>query len=516
MKHANTKLISLIAAIFAAAILIGCGGGGGGGGSSASAPDPETVLRASLSEFSSAMDTSFASINELLSIKTSLGTYVRGNIATAPVWQDFSDQVAKLKQSAADMDKAETAIQSLAGAAANRKSITGAVGIGLLIGGLITFASKIAVFNERALDARDDADEARADNDFDKLASATKELVEIRDEVITEFGKGVISNTVTAPINTATVGGVILKDMFGNTFADGVKALSTSDGKTIVLSETKNGGKLEVATGTPVIVAGGSTDKGDKIARMVVDVSEETTIANIPPLSTVGDDYSQTEIKREPILVEEATIKEIKENDAGEYVPETIKLSYSEKSRTTGMVTYTVTATVSRVTKPTTLSISVNQATTTGSDKTISADGSVSWDVTVLTNAGSAKVTRSDSKEWQSIGLPAAGDTPPVQPTTGFAGTWLSDGSTTTTYNKLILTGPESSLSGTYEVRNPSQNQTYDVVNATISGSNIVIDVATRGTVTAVIQLDLTLSGKKLTGQLIARVPIADLSFTKQ
>ena len=73
-----------------------------------------------------------------------------------------------------------------------------------------------------------------------------------------------------------------------------------------------------------------------------------------------------------------------------------------------GSITYRVTASLTGITGPTSVSIQVSNAATGSSTKSLSKDGSISWNVTVLEKDGSATVTRSDTHESVSLLLKGA------------------------------------------------------------------------------------------------------------
>lgn len=520
MKHTTTRLLSVMIAVFAAVLLIGCGGGGGGS-SSPAVPDNDTILRSSLTEFNNAFAANYDSLTNIAAAKASFAAAVAKATAGGQddlddfadldgLWASFFSEVEKLEKSIDDMKSADDNIQSLTGASANRKQA-------LVLAGLGLYFATAYMFSQRMGDYKDELDESNArvevleaEGKYADVVTEKKKQTTLAGKVITDITTSVISSTVTAPANPSTVGGVLITNFAGDKIADGMKAISTVGDEKMVLSESKDG-KIHVASGAPVLLA----SNGDT-ARYFVDVSKDSAIPNIPTLSDNSGAY--TPVTREEVPLTEATVTSVKENDAGELYPDnTISLTYTEKSRTSTMVTYQVTATVKIVPRPTILEIDVNQASTSGSDKPVSAAGSVSWEVYVTAAGGSVKVTRSDTGEWQSIGLPfEAGSTTPAA--TGFAGTWLSAGSTATVYNKLTLTGPESSLSGTYEVRGSAgQSQDYDVVSATISGSTISIDLAISGSATTIMQMELNLSANTLSGQLVmSGIPAVDVSFARQ
>jgi hypothetical protein len=523
LKHLSIKLLSLFAALLTTIILIGCGGGGGGG-TTIVPPDNDTVLRSKLSEFNTSMDTCYDSLQNMINIKSQFENAITAYETSETdipdqLWEDFSNETKTFNNSLESLINAEESIQSLTGAAPNRKSLTVAAGLGLYFLAMYELGSKLMDLNDDFTESKEKSDAAQIDGDSIEFNKERAKQVEIAKEVVGETGKSVISSTVMAPASPSTYGGILLKDFAGNQIADGIKALSSYDGKTIVLSETKDG-KLHTATGTPEIALTGEDSSGNVTARTIIDVSEEETLTSIPPLPSNPSINDYEEITRELIPLTDATVQKVKENDAGEFVPESIELSYSELSKSSGTITYKVTATVSNVTKPITLSIEVNQANTSDGNKTLSAPGSVSWEVTVLTTAGSVKITRSDTGEWESIGLPAASTTPTTS--TGFAGTWKS------LENTLILSATQDPWtgntgsnvwSGTYEAKNSTQSVTYDVVSVSISSRNISIDLAMQGTTTTILQMTLTLSADNntLSGQLGgAGISAIDVSFNRQ
>lgn len=87
--------------------------------------------------------------------------------------------------------------------------------------------------------------------------------------------------------------------------------------------------------------------------------------------------------------------------------PSEFYLSRSVINQTDDSTEYRVTAHISNLETPTSLSISVQEAITGESTKILYQSGSVSWNVTVLKKDGSATVTRNDTNAKQSISLPA-------------------------------------------------------------------------------------------------------------
>ncbi|MDZ7831814.1 MAG: hypothetical protein U5L07_08700 [Desulfobacterales bacterium] len=77
-------------------------------------------------------------------------------------------------------------------------------------------------------------------------------------------------------------------------------------------------------------------------------------------------------------------------------------------------IQYAVAASVTGVTRPVSLQLSLQNAATGGSTKTLNADGTATWAVTVLDKNATATVRRSDTGNSQSISLP--GKKPVAQP----------------------------------------------------------------------------------------------------
>lgn len=523
MKPARIKLLPVFVTILVTVLLIGCGGGGGGSGSSTPAPDNDTILRSNLSEFNTAFASGYDSLKNIADAQATFAAAVAAAQAGGEddlddfkdldgIWESFFSEVQKLEKSIVDMRTSDDNIQALTEASANRKSLTVIAGIGLYLFSAYNFSQRLGKYKKDLDESNAKINALDAKEKYAEIVDEKKKQTEIARKVITDITTSVISSTVTAPANPSTVGGVLFTNFLGEKVADGMKAISTVDNEKMVISESE-GGKIHVASGAPVLLA-----SDNKTARYLIDVSEDKTIASIPTLTDSKGVYTQ--ITREEVPLAQATVKAIKENDAGELYPEnTISLSYTEKARTSINVTYQVTARVKIVPRPTTIKIDVNRAITSDSEKPLSADGSVSWEVYVITGGGSVKVTRKDTGEWESIALPFEAETTPAPApaTTGFASNWLSDGSTTTAYNKLILTGPESSLSGTYEVKgSDGTSQKYDVANTSISGNSISIDFTIAGVSTTIMTMELKLSADTLSGQLSLSGISLPVSFSRQ
>lgn len=92
-------------------------------------------------------------------------------------------------------------------------------------------------------------------------------------------------------------------------------------------------------------------------------------------------------------------------------VSESMRISATKISSDDDSITYKVTANLTGIKKSTAISISLSNASTTSSTKTLNSDGSVSWNVTVLDKDATVTITRLDSGANESIALEGVGMT---------------------------------------------------------------------------------------------------------
>lgn len=126
--------------------------------------------------------------------------------------------------------------------------------------------------------------------------------------------------------------------------------------------------------------------------------NEDTKI----PVSQMSDaniivvaEGKKPEIKEDVSVVGETTIEvEAKELKV---VQKDMTVNASKVSSDQDSITYNVTATLTGVTEPTMVKISLSNASTGSSSKTLTKDGAVSWTVTVLDKDASVTVTRMDT-----------------------------------------------------------------------------------------------------------------------
>lgn len=219
------------------------------------------------------------------------------------------------------------------------------------------------------------------------------------------LGTKLVSDVALGPFKAVSTTAVIIKEAAGNLIQEGLKVISSTkecatdykDPKcTIGVSTTDNQYPAIVPSGKTTVIVGGGN-----VSRTVIEEQD------FPPGETV-------EITREEIPVTAATPEAIIQNDAGvpvsggstPVVSTSLTLSKVVSSQDSTSITYTVSAALTGVTAPTSVSMSVQNAGTGGSTKTISGDGTVSWSVTVLQKDATVTVTRQDTGEQQTLTLP--------------------------------------------------------------------------------------------------------------
>ncbi|MDP4028469.1 MAG: hypothetical protein Q8P42_05815 [Gallionella sp.] len=296
----------------------------------------------------------------------------------------------------------------------NRKpaGLPAIIGAALVIKGLYTYVQNLKGFSKEATAARNKVEAAqdKIDNKGDESAyaerdAANKELSNVPGKVVKEMTTKIVSDVVTGPFKTVSTTAVVIKNAAGDLIQAGLKVISSTkecatsyeDPKcTIGVSTTNDKSPPIVPSGKTTVVVGGGN-----VSRTVVDEKD------FPPGETV-------EITREEIPVTEATPEAIIQNDAGAPVNDggtpvvstSLTLSKVVSSQDSTSITYTVSAAVAGVTAPTSVSISVQNAGTGGSTKSISGDSTVSWSVTVLQKDATVTVTRQDTGEQQTLTLP--------------------------------------------------------------------------------------------------------------
>ena len=295
----------------------------------------------------------------------------------------------------------------------NRKpaALPAIIGAALVIKGLYTFAQKMRGYSDEATAARKERDSAEDgiykgdEGAYAKRDAANKKLNNVGGKASQELVTKVTSDIILAPVKAVSTTAVVIKDAAGNLIQEGLKVISSTkecatsyeDPKcTIGVSTTNDKSPPIVPSGKTTVVVGGGN-----VSRTVVDEKD------FPPGETV-------EITREEIPVTEATPEAIIQNDSGAPVTDggtpvvstSLTLSKAVSSEDSTSITYTVSAAVAGVTAPTSVSISVQNAGTGDSTKSISGDSTVSWSVTVLQKDATVTVTRQDTGEQQTLTLP--------------------------------------------------------------------------------------------------------------
>jgi hypothetical protein len=206
-------------------------------------------------------------------------------------------------------------------------------------------------------------------------------------------------------VNPTSLAGVLIKHVAGNKVQDGLKVLSTtkaceergynSKGCKIGFDETGDTESV-VVPGPSKIVVG-----GDDTARVIFE-------DNVAPGSSKEVELDLTSIKDaagEMLPEEEENGEDPGDEDPGDTTPEmTLSMAVADEDETS--ITYNVAAAVSRVTEPTSLTLSVQNAGTGDATKYIQKDSTVIWSVTVLDQYATITVTRNDTDDTRSLTLP--------------------------------------------------------------------------------------------------------------
>jgi len=421
----------------------------------------QTTLQKELTNFNTAIDGAVADIVNITKTVQNLETALQGDVNSTSqsavigtLVDEFESRATSLLANVVKMEQAESGIQQftkkqasqlavappVVGARArsllannwktqaeleiqpfaeirNRKpadfGIVTILGTALVIKGLYEFgkacksASKTTSDGRNMKEAATDKINANPNDEkaWDDRIKGNELMRNGAGEVTKELGTKLISDVVTGPFKTVSTTAVVIKEAAGNLIQEGLKVISSTkecatdykDPKcTIGVSTTDNQYPAIVPSGKTTVVVGGGN-----VSRTVIEEQD------FPPGETV-------EITREEIPVTAATPEAITQNDAGvpvsggstPVVSTSLTLSKVVSSQDSTSITYTVSAALTGVTAPTSVSISVQNAGTGGSTKTISGDGTVSWSVTVLQKDATVTVTRQDTGEQQTLTLP--------------------------------------------------------------------------------------------------------------
>lgn len=425
MRNIVKAKLNIIMAFLFVFNVLSCGGGGSSGDSQ------EKQLEKELTDFNSAMEKSSDNLVSLMASLDQLNTAIAaddGSTEKTTEIKELADQFATYAESLVEsierMDTSESEIQKFIGTENTLQTkalITTLIGTGLVIHGLYKFATNMKTYSDEMIEARkkrDAALDALDDNETDALdqyEEAQQKMAKTGHDATQEFATKVTTDLVLSPINPTSTTGIILKDMAGNKLQSGLKVISSTkscedgyenSGCKIGIDETDESGKAVVPKGDDTTIVVG----GHKTARTVVekDITENEF----------------TEVAIEPVAIEDAGDELLPpdddddedDDDSGDDTSTNtdgdtstgsaaMSISSTVSSEDSSSITYLVSVAVSGITSSTTVTISVENASTSGSKKTLSEDGTVLWTVIVLDKDASVSVVRSDTGEQVSISL---------------------------------------------------------------------------------------------------------------
>jgi len=407
------RIITQFLLYFLLVNLVGCGGGGGGGGGGETPPPTGTTLQKELTSYNTSMDGIVSDMVDMIKVVQNLEmAFDRDDGSPAKTLEinalvdSFNSTTTSFLTNVEKMEQAELGVQDFTQPLAGKRVALLPVVIGavLVIKGLYSFGQKMKEYSNDMSAARTERDAAatgitnNVPGSEEKYAAAKEDMRDAGAAAVQELATKVTTDLVLSPLNPTSVTTVILKDVAGNTFQEGLKVLSSTEecasgyatsGCTLGVSVTNNTYPAIVPSGkTTLVVGGGST------TRTVIDGED------FPPEATV-------EITREEIPVTEATPSAIIQNDSGiPVVLTSLSLSKAKLSEDADSITYTVSAAVAGVTAPTTVTVTVENGATGSSTKSITGDSTVFWTITVLDRNATVTVVRKDTGESQTLTLP--------------------------------------------------------------------------------------------------------------
>lgn len=273
--------------------------------------------------------------------------------------------------------------------------------------GAYLFAKKSSDLKDKLLEQRSELDEISdkvlnlEDGASEAYAAKKEEMQETGKEAIQTLASKVTTDLVLSGVNPASTGGVILKEVAGNTMEEGLSVISStktcetdseSDDCKIGITKTDSDGKAKVPAGEVNINV-----SGEGISRVVAENIE------------VNED-EEVEVVREVVTVDQATPEIVAANDEGTYVANSTTTTTTTTSTTTTTNPdpgETTTTTLEGVTYAVTLSA---QTTTPSVDEDVTISGEVSEEMVPplsisfpeLSNAALVYNSTSDSRDFQA------------------------------------------------------------------------------------------------------------------
>ena len=411
--------------------LIGCGGGGGGS-------SDEAKLKKQLVSYNTAVDWVFEDFADLAETVDQLNVLLESDEVSrenmrniSKIVDRFGDDADAFVASIEAMDAAEAGIQEIVNAETGLDSIliSTIVGGGLVIYGLYSFGKKMQDLSNEASEARKDMEDAiedigNEDKEADGIADyedAKNDLEDIGYEATEEFNTKVVSDLILSPVNPTSTTGVIIKHVAGNKIQDKLKVISATKecedgydgpGCKIGLDETDEFDSAGTPDGDVVVVVA-----DDDMARVVkeenlpADAFTEILIDPVPVENAVDDIISEDDDTEDDdgdtsggddTGGDDTSDDDTSDDDIEPYM----EVSASVMEEDIDSITYSLAVAVAGVTGTTSVNLSIENGATSGSTKTITADSTVIWTVTVLSEDAFVTVRRNDTGETQSVKLP--------------------------------------------------------------------------------------------------------------
>ncbi|HMA84511.1 MAG TPA: hypothetical protein VKN73_02330, partial [Desulfosalsimonadaceae bacterium] len=435
MKSFVTPKMALCMIFFFVLNIIGCSSGGSSGGS-----DDNLSAKASLEENLTTFNTAATWVTEDMAAlyKTigELNTAIETDDASPEKTEEvgglvdqFGYDADALMASIETMDQAEAEIQEAIGTETGVTSIavSTAIGVGLTIYGLYSFGSKMKEYSDDMTEHRKERDEAadgvmnNEDGALEKFEQKNKDMGDTGRKAAEEVTTKIASDIMLTPVNPSSTTGVIIKHIAGNKLQDGLKVISTTEeckdgydspGCKIGVDVTDDEDSAAAPAGnTTVVITGDGLTRTVDEKNITEDTYEEITFDPLP-IADAADEMlpsdddepgDKDDPKDEPGDDEEPGDEP---GDDDDIPAPAMDLSFAKASEDTDSITYNVAAAVSGVTERTSVTISFQNAATSGSTKTISEDSTVIWSVTVLDKDAVVTVSRSDTGESEPITLP--------------------------------------------------------------------------------------------------------------